>query len=169
MSRPKISGGALILALLIGGCSAPSSAGSAGGLRGVAPADPSRASAAQAAEIADGKATAGEYHAAFRRYRECLRAAGFELENVELTGDVYEFGVPAAAVEESDADAECYDREYYFTDVLWQSSEEGARAAETTPELRRCLRERGIAPKDTRADIEAQVRAAGIEFGECFR
>jgi hypothetical protein len=38
-----------------------------------------------------------------------------------------EFGVPAAAVENSDADAECYDREFYFTDVLWQTSQKAVR------------------------------------------
>ena len=98
-----------------------------------------------------------------------MRAAGFELEEVEFKGDIYEFGVPAAAVENSDADAECYDREYYFTDVLWQASEDVANASETTQQLRRCLQERGIAPEATRADIDVQLREEGIEFVECFR
>jgi hypothetical protein len=138
-------------------------------MRAVAGADPSRASKAQAAEMADGKATVNEYHAAFQRYRECMRAAGFELEDVRFKDDIYEFGVPAAAVEDSDADAECYDREYYFTDTLWQSSAGVVNASETTQQLRRCLDERGIAPEDTRADIERQLREHGIGPVECFR
>ena len=121
VSWPRVSGGVLILTLLVGGCSSGASAEPASGVGALAGADLSRASEAQAAEIADGKATASEYHAAFQRYRECLRAAGFELEEVQFKGDIYEFGVPAAAVENSAADAECYDREYYFTDTLWQS------------------------------------------------
>ena len=153
-----MSGGVLVLALLVGGMFR----GILGGARGwgahAGRGGSVAGSRAQAAEIADGKATARPYHAAFRRYRECMRAAGFELEDVEFKGDIYEFGVPAAAVENSDADAECYDREYYFTDTLWQSSDVVVNASETTQQLRRCLQERGIAPEATRADIEAQLR-----------
>jgi hypothetical protein len=123
VSRLNVPGGVLVLALLLGGCSTSDTpAKPAGGRDALAGADLSRASQAQAAEIADGKATAIEYEAAFQRYRTCMRAAGFELENVKREGDRYEFGVPAAAVENSDADAECYDREFTFTDVLWQTS-----------------------------------------------
>jgi hypothetical protein len=67
------------------------------------------------------------------------------------------------------ATAESFDREYYFTDTLWQSSADVVNASETTQQLRECLHERGIAPEATRADIERQLREHGIEPVECFR
>jgi hypothetical protein len=89
----------LVLAVLLGGCSsAAPSARSAGGagdpLKG---ADLSGASAAQAGEISDRAATADEYQAAFQRYRTCLKAAGYELKDLEFKNHVYEFGVPNEA------------------------------------------------------------------------
>jgi hypothetical protein len=98
-----------------------------------------------------------------------MRAAGFELENVRFTDDIYEFAVPAAAVDSSDADADCYDREYQFTDFLWQSAGKAVAEAETTEQLRRCLYERGVASAATRAEIEAQLRDRGIELVECLQ
>ena len=159
---------ALVLAVvLLGGCSsADSSEQSAGDpLTG---ADLSAASAEQAAEISDREASADDYQAAFQRFRECLSAAGFELTDVEFKNNLYEFGVPNAAVEDG-ADEECYRAEFYYVDMLWQSSDLVQNSSETTQLLRECLAERGIEPQDTAAEIDAQLREAGIEPPECLQ
>jgi len=110
--------------MLLGGCSSAASPdGFADGrrdpLRG---ADLSGVSVAQTEEIGDRVATADEYRTAFQRYRACLNAAGYDLQDVQMNGDVYEFGVPARAVEDG-ADATCYRAEFQYTDVLWQTSD----------------------------------------------
>ncbi|MFI1727592.1 hypothetical protein [Streptomyces sp. NPDC020489] len=108
--------------MLAGGCSSSGSEKSTGDsddpLTG---ADLSIASEEQAGEIGDRKVTADEYRAAFGRFRACLSTAGFELTDVALEDGVYDFALPDAAVQEG-ADQECYRREYYFTDLLWQMS-----------------------------------------------
>lgn len=118
----RLRSGALVLAMLLGGCSSAASPErfvSAGDpLRG---ADLSGVSAAQAGEIEDRTATEEEYRAAFQRYRACLNAAGYDLTEVELTDRVYQFGVPTGAVD-GGADTQCYRTEFQFVDVLWQTS-----------------------------------------------
>lgn len=88
----------------------------------LAGADLSGASPAQAAEIDDGVATTDEYQAAFQRFRECVSAAGFELEGVDFTGTGYRYVMPSAAVDDG-AEAECYDVEFRYVDMLWQSAD----------------------------------------------
>lgn len=108
--------------MLVGGCSSSASERPARDSDDpLAGADLSTASKAQAAEITDRKVTATEYRAAFKRFRTCMSAAGFELTDVELKDEVYDFALPDAAVQDG-ADQECYQREYYFTDLLWQMS-----------------------------------------------
>jgi len=109
-------------AALLCGCS-PSTQleqDTSGPLKGL---DLSTASSAQAEEIEDRNATADEYRAGFQRYRDCLSSKGFELESVELSNSVYEYGLPDAAVSDG-ADTQCYDAEFRFVDMLWQTSEE---------------------------------------------
>lgn len=169
MVARQVWGGALMLALLVGGCSSSDSAeGSAGGADDpLVGADLSIASEAQAAEIADRTVTANEYQAAFQRYRECLSAAGFELSDVELENGVYDFGVPDAAVQDG-ADEDCYEGEYYFVDMLWQTSDAILNASESTQRLRTCLQEHGVEPGDTRAEIDVQLREEAIDISECL-
>lgn len=83
-------------------------------------ADLSDISEAQAAEIDDRVITQEEYDAAFERFRECMRAGGFDIGGGYKVDGVNEYSVSSEAVD-SGLDEECDDREYYFTDVLWQS------------------------------------------------
>ena len=170
MARVRSRGWVLVVAvLLLAGCSSSaaserSAEGPDGALTGL---DVSDASEAQAAEISDRMATADEYQAAFQRYRECLSAAGFELRDVDLTGPVYEAGVPSAAVENG-ADEECYVSEFRYTDMLWQTSDAVQNNSESAQFLRECLREHGIEPADTLEEMDEQRREAGIEVPECL-
>jgi hypothetical protein len=120
---------ALVLVGLASGCSSPASGQPSGGsddpLTG---ADLSVASAAQAAEVRDRTVTTEEYQAAFGRFRNCLSAAGFELVDVELRDDQYEFALPDAAMQDG-VDMECYRAEYYFVDILWQLSDADGNGA----------------------------------------
>lgn len=164
----KLRRSSLILALLfLGGCSASGLEQSADGDDPLGDPDLSTMSAAQAAEISDRKATVDEYQAAFQRFRECLSAAGFELENVALNNQVYDFGVPNAAVDDG-ADGKCYEEEYKFTDMLWQSSDAVQSGSQTAQFVRECLQEHGLEPADTLDEMSTQLREAGIEPPECL-
>ncbi|WP_418605296.1 hypothetical protein [Georgenia sp. SUBG003] len=159
----------IVLAVLLGGCSssAPSEPPAGGKADALTDVDVSDASAEQAAEISDRMATADEYRAAFQRYRECLSAAGFELTDLDPTGSVYEYAVPDAAVEDG-ADAECYDAEFRYVDMLWQTAEDVQNSSDTAQLHRECLQERGIEPADTLEQMSEQLREAGIELPECL-
>lgn len=162
---------ALVLAMvLLSGCSSADSPEQVADGAGdpLAGADLSDASAAQAAEISDREVTVDDYQAAFQRFRECLSAAGFEITDLEFRNHVYEFGVPNAAVEDG-ADADCYRAEFYYVDMLWQTSDIVQNASESTQLFRECLQERGIEPRDTAAEIDQQLREAGIEPPECLQ
>ncbi len=121
----RLRGWALVLAMvLLGGCSSAASPEQPADDPLVG-ADLSDASAAQAAEISDREVTIDDYQAAFQRFQECLSAGGFELTDVELKNQVYEYGIPNAAVE-AGADEDCYRAEFYYVDVLWQYSDRAA-------------------------------------------
>ncbi|MPV49914.1 hypothetical protein GCG21_07830 [Pseudactinotalea sp. HY160] len=170
MTMVRLGPWALVIAVvLLGGCSnsgtEQSTAVPAGWLKD---ADTSNVSAAQAEEISDRVATADEYHAAFARYRECLSAAGFELENVQFNHPVYEARVPNAAVEDG-ADSECYQAEFRYVDILWQNSDLVQEARDPSPAFRECLQERGIEPAENMNEILEQLREAGIEPPECLQ
>ncbi len=150
----------------------PGGGGSGGGpaapdedpLRGV---DLSGASAVQRAEVADRTVTLDEFRAAFLRYHACMGAAGYDLGPVELTGDSFDVSVPDEAVQDG-TDGRCYDREFRYSDMVWQTSDEVSDASDTTQMLRECLRERGIEPRDSRGQIDVQLREEGIELPDCL-
>lgn len=166
----RLQSSAVVLAVLLGGCSSSASSEQSAGGAGdpLVGADLSDVSAAQAAEISDRVVTANEYQAAFQRFRECLSGAGFELTDVELKNDVYQFGVPNAAVEDG-ADTECYQAEFRYVDMLWQSSDDVQNNSDTAQLFRECLQESGIEPGDTLEEMNKQLREAGIEPPECLQ
>lgn len=129
--------------------------------------DVSVASTAQAAEIDDGVATADEYSAAFQRYRECLSAAGFEMTYADLSGVVYDYGVPAAAVDDG-VEGDCYDAEFRFVDMLWQSAQAAKSDSDNAQFYRECLQDHGIEPADSVGEMNEQMREAGIEALDCL-
>lgn len=126
--------------------------------------DLSEISTAQAAEIADRTATAEEYRAAFERYRDCIRAAGYELGDGYLDRGVYSVAIPVAAEAEEGL---CYDREYQYTDTLWQLSPAIEDQSLATEIIRDCLQQRGFDPLPTRAELDDQLLKAGLNFGDC--
>ncbi|WP_043109138.1 hypothetical protein [Paraoerskovia marina] len=129
--------------------------------------DLSGASTVQAAEIGDRSASAEEYETAFRRYEECLSAAGFDLGSVRSAGNMYEFAVPDAVVE-GGADAECYESEFRFVDMLWQATDEVQSSRGDEQMARECLLENGIEPAGSLEEMTAQLREAGIEAPDCL-
>jgi hypothetical protein len=130
--------------------------------------DLSVASAAQAAEIADRAVTAEDYRAAYGRYRGCMSAGGYELEVMPpvLARGVHSFSVPDEAVR-SGVDGECYDREFRFTDLLWQGSPAVQHRSEGTERLLECLHQRGVQHRPSAAEVVGQDRAAGT-VDECL-
>ena len=166
--RPARQGGAArALALLLGACPGGPGAGGDDPLGMVPEAEMRAASRQQAAEISDRRITPDEYHASFRRYRECLRAGGYDLRDVRVESDgLYQFGVPDAAVR-AGVDEECYLTHWKLVDNLWQIAMQDR--SQTTQALRDCLTRRGIAPREDREGIDQQMREAGIAFPDCFR
>lgn len=134
-------------------------------------ADLSEVSEAQAAEVEDREATEEEYRAGYERYRRCLSARGFEVVEdpvLGADGTFIGFGLTDAAVR-SGADEECYEREWRYTDTLWQSRPEVQNHPSRTRWMRDCLQERGIDPEDTAAELGEQLRQAGIQPPDCLQ
>lgn len=175
--------GAVALGLLLGACATttdvePLAAGAPTG--GPAPApvtaaeeedplagsDLSRVGPEQAAEIEDRVVTAEEYAAAFERYRGCMADAGHELGSVLHHDLVYRFVVSDAAVQDGTDDA-CYETEFHHVDGLWQIREE-VYALSGQPEWEQeCLRVRGVVPGATPEERHRQLRALGLDWGDC--
>jgi len=171
-----VGAGAVAMGLLLGACGTttgvqPVAAGAAVG--GAAAEDPlvgadlSRVGPEQAAEIEDRVATEEEYAAAFERYRGCMAAAGHELGSVLHHDLVYRFVVADAAVQDGTDDA-CYEAEFHHVDTLWQTREE-VYALSGQPEWEQeCLRSRGVAPAATSEERTRQLRALGLDWGDCL-
>jgi hypothetical protein len=130
-----------------------------------------KASPAQRAEIADRKATFEEYQAAFARFRECLHADGYEVQDVRLSKErIYEYQLPDGATLESDDAMRCENREFRFTSILWVAQvvadAEGSNNDETA----------GVNPVSPaqRAEVEdgkvtkAEYDAAYARFRSCM-
>ena len=169
MQTMRLRSWVLVLAMLLGGCSfaAPSTQYAGGAGDPLKNADLSAVSAAQKEEISDRIATEEEYQAAFQRYRGCLSAAGFELTDLELKNRVYDFSVPGDAVK-AGADKKCYDAEFHYTDMLWQTSEVIENNSENAQLFRECLRKHGIEPHDSIKGMSEQLDKAGIKPTECL-
>lgn len=126
--------------------------------------DLSLAGPEQRAALSDGEVTQDEYTAGFERFRACLRAEGYELRDVELVGVVWQGGIPAEAVE-SGVEKTCYDRDFKFVDVVWQTSNQDESSL--LDALRYCLQERGLGVPSTLVEAQRAVADAGLDEATC--
>lgn len=136
----------------------------------LAGADLSGMSEAQAAEVEDRVATEQENRAAYERYRQCLSAAGFEISEdpiLKPDGTFMGGGLSDAAVQ-SGVDQECYEKEWSFTDTLFQSRPEFQNHPSRTQWMRDCLEERGIEPRDAADELFEQLQQEGIDPPDCL-
>ena len=115
----------------------------------------------------DRATTAEEYGAAFQRYRDCMSAAGYELQDPLMIDGVYSSPITQDAKESGVFD-ECYELEYQYTDRIWQWSPAIVDQSETTRLLGECLRERGVDPGSTREEIDSQLQEEGIDPLVCL-
>lgn len=116
------------------------------------------------AALARGAVDHDAYLAGFQRYSACLEAYGFALAHVGEDGPLLDYSIPADAVD-SGADDECYLREFEPLDTAWQvANEDTSNWAQTA---RECLRERGIEPAATLAEMTEQLADAGVDHVEC--
>jgi len=128
--------------------------------------DLSRVGPEQAAEVEDRVVTAEEYAAAFERFRACSADAGHPLGSVLHHDLVYRYVVSDAAVQDG-TDGACYETEFQHVDGLWQSREE-VYALSGQPEWEEeCLRVRGVVPGATPEERNRQLRALGLDWGDC--
>jgi hypothetical protein len=121
-------------------------------------------SAAQTAALADGKVTYAEYQAGFRRYVACEAKAGYTVKYTGQTNEVYQYFVPAAAVN-SGVDRRCYDSEFNQIDAIWQVSRENT--SPQAADYRACLTAAGIKPAATETAMYYQLRKAKIDPAKC--
>lgn len=135
----------------------------------LADADLTGISGAQATTLEDRVVTKEEYDAAYQRHQQCLSAAGFEIREVPLISaeGTHIYSTPNEAVE-SGADEECYDREYRWTDMLWQGRPDVQDHPARTQWMRDCLQVEGIEPQDTAAELNQQLQEAGLEPPDCL-
>lgn len=119
-------------------------------------------STAQAAEIVDGTVTQDEYDQAYRRYLACMSDAGYGVTELGTERGVYQYAYPEVG---SQADAECYASEFEQVDIAWQIAHEGDSAA--TDALRACLREHGIEPAESVAEMAEQMTEASLTPADC--
>ena len=75
----------------------------------------------QAAELADGEVTIDEYKAAFQRFSDCMERDGRPLDDVSFNGTTELYSSSNDGVDD------CYDKEFYAVDLVWQLSDERAR------------------------------------------
>ncbi len=156
-----IVAGLLLGAVVVGALSACSSpAGRDATQHG---ADTAHMSASEAAAMADGKVSADEYQAGFRRYQSCMKKAGWNVTISDDSGYLIHYAFPAAGEQ---SDARCYAREFGALDDAWQA--ENVDRDTTTIGLKKCLANAGITPAKTRAEVDDQLAAAGISEQSCF-
>jgi endonuclease I len=125
---------------------------------------PAAISPAQSEEMADGKATFTEYQSAFRRYTACTSRAGFNVDVLGLSHQVYDYRLTAAAATSREVN-HCYDYEFGKVDESWQV--ENQDHSETSEHLAACLTSKGITPKATVREMLAQLDAAGVDPTTC--
>lgn len=117
-------------------------------------------------EIEDNAITNDEYQAAFVRYRECMRESGHELSSIDYANSLYDFEIPASAVE-AGIDDKCYVAEFRYVDMIWQGVDMGRYRSEVVRWVRDCLTERGVVPAETLNAMESQLRAEKVDVTEC--
>jgi hypothetical protein len=114
--------------------------------------------------LADNVVTRDEYVAGYRRYVACVAAGGYQIVELGEKNEVFDFAVPAAAVDAGVND-QCMDKEFWYISSMWQASRE-----DTSPEAEgyaKCLRAKGIEPAKHAADRYDQVIKAGLDPHKC--
>ncbi|KRC62316.1 hypothetical protein ASE14_00210 [Agromyces sp. Root81] len=123
-------------------------------------------SAEQKAALDDGEVTQDEYEAGYRRFVDCLSAAGFEILDNGIENDIHQFGIPEAAVASGD-DARCYGAEYEQVDIKWQIAHEDT--SKTAKIIADCLTAAGVTPKSSMAELQTQLEENGLTFEQCAK
>jgi len=138
-----------------------------GGLRAALKVELLSADAAQRQAVEDNRVTRAEYQTGFERYRGCLSAEGYQLESVEQSGPVLNFGVPSEAVS-SGADDICYLRHFKAVDMAWQMAHADDTLRDTTLRIiNACLEGNGTGPAADMEQAEALMRDAGLTDKGC--
>ena len=114
------------------------------------------------AAVADGEASKDEYDAAYRRFIVCMEAGGTTILEYPMLEDIYQYGVPDEAVQSGLYD-ECYYREFYGVDLLWQIAHPTSLNLLAT-----CLHEAGVDFVGTVEEMEARLIEIGEDPEECL-
>jgi len=124
------------------------------------------ASAEQRAMVADGEVTRAEYDAAYQSYLECMRIAGYPVEELPDQGPFHASLRSDAAVR-SGADDTCTYRHYQQVDSLWQAAHDAEQPG--TLQLAKCAAEHGVTipPGSRSAAIVAAMERAGLDPTLC--
>ena len=117
----------------------------------------------QIQELADGVVTPAEYRSSFRRFRECLSEAGFELANIEDRGARIEYAVPGNAVA-SGVEPECYEREFSLIDSEWQASNDDPVKRNF---MERCIQANGLKVPSTYDELTQLMASPQVDTSLC--
>lgn len=117
-----------------------------------------------AAALADGKVTFDEYDAGYRRYKACMKKAGYDIQDMGIKDQVYDYRLTDEAYK-SAAQATCYKSEFQDLDAQWQvanqDNSEGARI------LAECLTKQGLPVPDTFEERLKVLDDNGIDAVTC--
>ncbi|RLP75968.1 hypothetical protein D9V32_07350 [Mycetocola tolaasinivorans] len=162
MTRRTLVSIAILSVLLLSGCGVTPIASPPQEGEGTAPVARSKfqldAMAAETVSVDD-------YRQSFARYSECLRVAGYSLDDRGETGQIIDYGVPEGAVD-SGQDRECYEREFELVDRSWQLANRDSSAVIQL--LIGCLVANQVEPQTTEDELYQQVIAAGIDPATCL-
>jgi len=124
-------------------------------------------SPAQTAALADGKVTFDEYDVGFRAFFGCVDDAGITISEDGIYGQVYKYSYLSGSEREPEY-GRCYSYHFEYLDREWQMA--NVDISETTDWLKDCLREQGIEPLTTSADVHRQFEENSLDIGEtCMR
>jgi len=129
------------------------------------PENTAQPSAALAESLADQEVSYDDYLAGFERFSSCMESEGYPLLIGDEVNMVVDYSVVEAAVVNG-IEEYCYGREFEPLDVSWQIQREDT--SEGAEMIRVCLRENGIDPAQTMAELTQQLESAGIATETCL-
>ena len=128
--------------------------------------DPTPApSVEQQAAMADGVVTKEEYVAGFYRYAACIEENGWQISYVD-TGSTFIGYTLSGKIDMVAENAQCYVPLFAEIDTAWMLANQDDTFG--TIQLQACLRNHGIIPSESAAEVDQQLIDAGIAIEDCY-
>lgn len=125
---------------------------------------PNPISTQQEAALSSDVISQADYQAGFEAYRACMADKGYELIDAGLDGILYDYSIPAAAMDSGISD-ECYEFNWQQVDARWQ--DQNIDDSETAKIVSACLEKNGVEPAASYEENVALLTQYGIDPGTC--